>query len=100
MASFFAYLIGGVWIAEHWQIVVAVLAALILLIVILHRRKKARMAAYLALPVIYVGNKSTHTFHRPGCSTLSSLAPANTIHFRTVDEVRRYGYSPCNICKP
>lgn len=100
MFSFFATLFSAVWIAEHWQLVVAVLAALILLAVILHRRKKARIAAYMALPVIYVGNKATRTFHRPGCSKLSSLAPLNTVHFRTVEEVQRFGYSPCNICKP
>lgn len=100
MFSFFAYLIGGVWIIEHWKIVVSVLAALILLIVIHHRRKKARLAAYLALPVIYIGNKSTHVYHCPACSSLANLAPVNTIHFRAVEEVQRFGYSPCNICKP
>lgn len=100
MFSFFAYLFGGVWIAEHWKIIAAALVVLILLLLIHHRRKKARLAAYLALPVIYIGNKSTHVYHCPACSSIANLAPANTIYFRAVDEVRRFGYSPCNICKP
>lgn len=46
MFSFLAYLLGGVWIAENWKTIVAVLAALILLIVISRRSKKKRAAQY------------------------------------------------------
>ncbi len=100
MVSFFTYLIGGAWIIKHWKVIVTVLVVLTLLLLIRHRRKKARLAAYLALPVIYVGNKSTHVYHCPACSSIANLSPANTVHFRAADEVRRFGYSPCNICKP
>lgn len=100
MFSFIAYVVGAVFVARNWPYVVAALVAIIAFLMYRHRKKKKQLEAYLALPVIYVGNKSTHTFHRPGCSKLSSLAPANTVYFRVVEENRRYGYTPCNICKP
>lgn len=46
MFSFFAYLIGGIWIVENWQIIVAVLAIIILLIIVSRRSKKKKAAQY------------------------------------------------------
>lgn len=100
MFQFIAILVSATWLVDNWPIVVAVLVVVVLLIAARISQKRAARAAYLALPVIYIGNKSTHVYHCPQCEKLNSLAAANAVYFRTVDEVRRYGYTPCNICKP
>ena len=46
----------------------------------------------------YIGNTSTHKFHRPGCSGLPS--EKNRIIFDTRDAAINAGYEPCGICKP
>ncbi len=100
MFSFIATVFSAVWIVENWKIIVSVLACIIILLIVHYKNKKKRLAAYLALPVLYIGNKTTHTFHSLNCPKLSSLAPSNAIQFRAAEEAQRYGYTPCNVCKP
>lgn len=100
MFSFIASFIGVVWLMEHWVEVLIVFVLLIACILIVHHNRKKRREAYLALPVLYVGNKSTHVYHLPSCKYVAGLAPFNTVLFRTQDEVVRSGYSRCNVCKP
>lgn len=100
MFSFIATIFGAVWISEHWKELVIGLAVLCVLLVILNERKKRRRAEYLALPVLYIGNSTTRTVHRTNCQKISNLSPQNTVAFRSVEEVRRSGYTPCGHCKP
>ena len=100
MFSFFAALFSIAWIMEHWLIVVGVIVVVIALIVFFIHRKKKRLAAYYALPVVFVGNKATRVYHYPSCAKVSNLARANAVYFRSAAEVDRAGYKPCSICNP
>lgn len=95
--------VGGVAIAffkDNWPYIVAVLAVLIILFIVLHIRNKRRREVYLALPVLFIGNSSTHVYHTLSCSKASGLSPNNAVAFRSLDEIRRSGYTPCRYCKP
>lgn len=98
--NFIFSLVAITWIVEHIKEVLIGLAVLILLIILLavHHRKRRR--AYLALPVMLIGNRSTKVYHDPYCRKLSGANPANLVGFRLEREVARSGYSPCAICHP
>ena len=100
MFSFIATIFGGIWISEHWKELLIGLGVLIAVIVMIHGRNKRRRAAYQALPVLYIGNSVTRTVHRTDCPKISNLSPQNAVAFRSVEEVRRSGYTPCGYCKP
>ena len=100
MGTLIASIFGAVWIQEHWQEVLIGLAVLIVFIIYMCAKRKKRQAAYLALPVLYIGNKSTRTVHRLNCPKISNLSQQNTVAFRSVEEVQRSGYTPCGHCKP
>ena len=100
MFSFIATIISAVWIKQHLVEVLIGLAVLILLIILLVRRSRKRRAAYLALPVQFIGNKSTKIYHAAGCPQLSKIIPENRIAFRLPDETARMGYRPCGSCSP
>ena len=89
-----------VWISEHKTLFFAGLAIFLILIISLILRRRRKRAAYLALPVIYIGNRSTKTYHTPGCRMLSNISPANLVAFRIKGEPERMGYSRCGNCKP
>lgn len=46
----------------------------------------------------YIGNKNTHKFHLPSCSTLPN--PENRVYFKTRNEAVNAGYVPCKRCNP
>lgn len=46
----------------------------------------------------YIGNKNSHRFHRPTCSSLPT--EQNRIYFKTRAEAINAGYTPCKICNP
>ena len=75
-------------------------AIVFLLAVIIGVRSKKKRAAYLALPVIYIGNKQTRTYHRTSCRTLSDSNKSNLVAFRHPQEPIKAGYKPCGTCKP
>ena len=100
MLSFLATIFSIKFLVENWQVVLAVLVALIIIIIMISRSRKKKRAAYLALPVLYYGNRSTCTYHTTRCSKLEDVNPVNLVAFRHPDEVKRAGYKPCGICKP
>lgn len=100
MFSFIATLVSVTWIIEHLEIVCAVVAAIIALIIFMVVRRKKRRAAYLAMPVVFIGNTQTRTFHRLDCPHLKKIQPANRIAFRLESETDRLGYQPCGACHP
>lgn len=100
MFSLIAYIVSFVWIQQHLAIVLIVVAAIILLIGIWIHNNKKRRAAYLALPVQFIGNKATKKYHAAGCPQLSQIHPENRVAFRLPAETARLGYTPCGICHP
>lgn len=98
MLSFIAAIFGAVWIQQHWQELLIGLGALIFLIAVLRARRKRQREAYLAMPVLFIGNKSTRVFHTCGCPKISNLSLENTVAFRTTNEVQRSGYKACGHC--
>jgi competence protein ComEC len=46
----------------------------------------------------YIGNRSSHKFHRLNCSSLP--APQNRVSFQTREQALAAGYLPCKICNP
>ena len=100
MFSFLATIIGIGFISEHLTEFIIGIALFVALIVYLVVRKRKRQAAYYALPVIFIGNKETRTYHSPSCMMLKKANPANLVNFRSSNEPVQYGYKRCNICKP
>lgn len=100
MFTFLATIFSVKFLMENWKIVLAVVCAIIFIIFLIVRNRKKKRAAYLALPVLFIGNKTTCTYHRCNCSKLQGANPLNLISFRHPDEIRRLGYKPCQICKP
>lgn len=100
MLTFFSAIFGAMWIQENWKTIVAVLVVLVVLLIYYRQKKKQRRAAYLALPVIYIGNSATRVYHRPSCQKIAGLSQQNAVAFRTQEEVIRSGYAPCGHCKP
>jgi endonuclease YncB( thermonuclease family) len=48
----------------------------------------------------YVGNKRTHTFHKPTCPLAGRIPEKNRIIFRNRVDAIRIGYMPCKRCRP
>lgn len=46
----------------------------------------------------YIGNKNSHKFHKPTCSTLPN--PENRVYFSSRDEAVNSGYDACKRCNP
>lgn len=100
MLTFFAVIFSAAWIGKHLSEILIGLAVLILLIILMVRSRRKRRAAYLALPVQFIGNKSTKTYHAAGCPQLAKVIPENRIAFRLPEETARLGYRPCGSCSP
>lgn len=100
MFSFFASVFTLVWIQEHLALVIGILAALIILIVLLVIRSRKRRRAYLALPVIFIGNKASMTYHCADCPQLARALQVNLVGLRLPKEAARYGFKPCGTCNP
>lgn len=100
MLGFFAAVFSAVWIQEHLPLMLLIVAGVVVLCAALLHRSRARRQAYLALPVQFIGNKATKTFHAGDCPQLSKTIPENRIAFRLPEETARLGYCPCGVCKP
>ena len=49
----------------------------------------------------YILNTSTKKYHKPTCSSATSMSEANKAEFTgSRDELEQQGYSPCGSCKP
>jgi hypothetical protein len=100
MFGFIATIFSVAWIQQHKTLALCILAGIIILIFVLVHRHKKRKRAYFALPVQFIGNKATKTFHAIDCPQLAKVAPANRIAFRLPAETARLGYRPCGSCSP
>lgn len=100
MFTFFATIFSVKLLAENWKMIALILLVLLVFIVVLAWRRKKRRAAYLALPVIGIGNRSTHVYHRCDCPKIQSAGPLNLISFRHPNEIAKSGYQPCKYCNP
>ena len=50
---------------------------------------------------VYVLNKNTHKFHRPTCSSVADIKPANRQEVKWKrEDIEKNGYDPCKRCKP
>ncbi len=98
MIAFLGTILGVKFVVEHQTEIIIALVALALLIIFLIVRHRKRRAAYLALPVLYVGNRSTRTYHLPSCQNVKNAKTANLVYFRLQDEPARYGFKPCGNC--
>lgn len=50
--------------------------------------------------IIYIGNRKTHKFHWPGCSSVKQMYGSNMVEFATRDAAVNAGYVPCQRCHP
>ena len=89
-----------VWVQEHMTTVLIVLGVLVALLAWMFWRRKKRRDAYLALPVLYIGNSSTKVYHSRSCPLAAKIQPQHRVAFRMQGEPDRAGYSPCGSCKP
>ena len=48
----------------------------------------------------YIGNRNTHRFHYPNCSSVSEMNPDNQVGINSREEAIANGYVPCKRCKP
>ena len=48
----------------------------------------------------FVGNKKTHVFHRPKCSSVGNMSEKNKVSISTREEAIEKGYKPCGKCDP
>lgn len=87
-------------ILKYWYIAAALLAVVIVAYAVNASRQKKAREEYLSLPVLYIGNKQTRTYHLPSCRTLANLDRSHTVAFRTREEPAQAGYRPCGTCKP
>ena len=49
---------------------------------------------------VFVGSVRSRLYHRPACEWARRIAPANRIPFRSAEEARDAGYTPCRVCRP
>ena len=88
------------FISKYKVYIIVGIAVLVLLIILKVNSNKKKRAAYLALPVILIGNRATRTYHCPDCRQVKNVNPANLVYFRYRQEPVNARYSPCQICKP
>ncbi|MBQ3416774.1 MAG: MBL fold metallo-hydrolase [Ruminococcus sp.] len=50
--------------------------------------------------ISYVGNRSSHVFHRYECSGVKTMKDENMIFFDTREKAIEKGFSPCSLCNP
>ena len=48
----------------------------------------------------FIGNSSSHIFHKPGCSSAENMKDENKVTFASRDEAVAAGYTPCKRCSP
>ena len=48
----------------------------------------------------FIGNSSSHIFHKPDCSSAENMKDGNKVMFASRDEAVAAGYTPCKRCSP
>lgn len=48
----------------------------------------------------YIGNKRSHVFHKPSCSSVSQMNDYNRVYFESRQAALDKDYSPCGRCHP
>ena len=48
----------------------------------------------------FIGNSSSHIFHKPDCSSAENMKDGNKVMFASRDEAVSAGYTPCKRCSP
>lgn len=48
----------------------------------------------------YIGNQSSHVFHRYDCASAKDMKGKNKVYFLTRNEAEFWGYKPCSSCNP
>lgn len=48
----------------------------------------------------YVGNKNSHKFHYPWCSSVADISEKNKVTFTSREEAISEDYKPCKRCNP
>ena len=48
----------------------------------------------------FIGNSSSHIFHKPDCSSAENMKDGNKVTFESRDEAVAAGYTPCKRCSP
>ena len=48
----------------------------------------------------FIGNSSSHIFHKPDCSSAENMKDENKVTFESRDEAEAAGYTPCKRCSP
>ena len=60
--------------------------------------KNKKYRKYLALPVLWVGDKASKVYHRNECELAEKIIPENRVVFRRAEELT--GYHKCPYCNP
>ena len=50
--------------------------------------------------VMYIGNRSSHVFHRLDCDSVRTMKEKNKIEFYSREEAIEKKYKPCSRCEP
>ena len=68
---------------------------------------KERVLAFEGAPLAdilngprYRGSRTTQVVCYPSCRAARSIRPESVVPFRSLSEADRYGYRPCNLCRP
>lgn len=93
VALFILFAVGFNWLKDYWPYFLGAVVLLFLLIVI-GKKKEAKK------PIVYLGNRSTKTYHLRTCPTLSKIGEGHMIGFHSAEEAQKQGYRRCNICQP
>lgn len=48
----------------------------------------------------YIGNRRSHVFHRPSCSSVTQMNRSNRVYLESRQEAIDKDYTPCGRCHP
>lgn len=88
---FFAFLF--VKLKDYWPYVLGA-AVLVFILIFIAKKKEAKK------PIVYLGNRSTKTYHLRTCPTLSKIGEGHLVGFHSAEEAQKQGYRRCNTCQP
>ena len=67
---------------------------LVFILIFIAKKKEAKK------PIVYLGNRSTKTYHLRTCPTLSKIGEGHLVGFHSAEEAQKQGYRRCNTCQP
>lgn len=88
------------FLRDNWPRLIGGIVVIVGLVIFLAVRRKKAREAYLAMPVLWIGNAGTKVVHSVACNQVANIARENRVAFRTAAEVQQAGYKRCNICNP